>query len=57
MTINTLLLNILADPVDKGELIFKEEKGYLYNPRTNRAYPIRNGIPVLLPAESIPVEE
>ncbi|ADY55633.1 protein of unknown function DUF343 [Syntrophobotulus glycolicus DSM 8271] len=48
MAVNALLLNILVDPVDKGELLWKEGQDYLYNPRTRQAYPIQNGIPELL---------
>ncbi|MBD0322026.1 MAG: Trm112 family protein [Aldersonia sp.] len=45
------LLNLLACPQDKGPLLLVEPadgEPLLYNPRLRRAYPIENGIPVLL---------
>ena len=47
MAIDSTLLSILACPVDKGPLLLIEDE-LLYNPRLRRAYPIENGIPVLL---------
>ncbi|WP_415976889.1 Trm112 family protein [Rhodococcus sp. 077-4] len=47
MAIDSTLLSILACPVDKGPLLLVEGE-LLYNPRLRRAYPIENGIPVLL---------
>ncbi|WP_072691159.1 Trm112 family protein [Rhodococcus marinonascens] len=47
MEIDATLLDILACPEDKGPLLLIEDV-LLYNPRLRRAYPIENGIPVLL---------
>ena len=47
MAIDPTLLSILACPQDKGPLLLVEDE-VLYNPRLRRAYPIENGIPVLL---------
>ncbi|MCJ0904186.1 Trm112 family protein [Rhodococcus sp. ARC_M6] len=47
MAIDSTLLSILACPQDKGPLLLVGDK-LLYNPRLRRAYPIENGIPVLL---------
>jgi uncharacterized protein len=41
------LLNLLACPQDKGPLLLVGQE-ILYNPRLRRAYPIEDGIPVLL---------
>ncbi|NUS43749.1 MAG: Trm112 family protein [Mycobacteriaceae bacterium] len=41
------LLGLLACPQDKGELLLIDD-AVLYNPRLRRAYPIEDGIPVLL---------
>ncbi|WFR74620.1 Trm112 family protein [Prescottella defluvii] len=41
------MLSILACPQDKGPLLLVGDE-VLYNPRLRRAYPIENGIPVLL---------
>lgn len=56
MTIDPILLSILACPVDKGPLLLVEGE-LLYNPRLRRAYPIENGIPVLLVDEARDVDE
>ncbi len=42
------MLSILACPQDKGPLLLVGGDELLYNPRLRRAYPIENGIPVLL---------
>lgn len=51
MAIDPTLLSILACPQDKGPLLLVGDE-VLYNPRLRRAYPIENGIPVLLIDES-----
>ncbi|XGU20325.1 Trm112 family protein [Rhodococcus sp. 3Y1] len=47
MAIDSTLLSILACPQDKGPLLLVGDE-LLYNLRLRRAYPIENGIPVLL---------
>ncbi|RVW05773.1 Trm112 family protein [Rhodococcus xishaensis] len=47
MAIDPTLLSILACPQDKGPLLLVGDE-VLYNPRLRCAYPIENGIPVLL---------
>ena len=47
MAIDSTLLSILACPQDKGPLLLVGDE-LLYNQRLRRAYPIENGIPVLL---------
>ncbi|WP_072807508.1 Trm112 family protein [Rhodococcoides yunnanense] len=56
MAIDRTLLSILACPVDKGPLLLIEDE-LLYNPRLRRAYPIENGIPVLLVDEARDVDD
>ena len=56
MTLDPLLLTILACPEDKGPLLYFEDEDSLYNPRLQRRYPIRNGIPVMLMDEAETVE-
>ncbi|MDV8024209.1 MULTISPECIES: Trm112 family protein [unclassified Rhodococcus (in: high G+C Gram-positive bacteria)] len=56
MAIDSTLLSILACPVDKGPLLLIEGE-LLYNPRLRRAYPIENGIPVLLADDARDVED
>ncbi|MEV6070602.1 Trm112 family protein [Nocardia sp. NPDC052001] len=54
------LLTLLACPQDKGPLhLVRNAEGdpFLYNPRLRLAYPIDNGIPVLLADEARPVAD
>ncbi|WP_067892598.1 Trm112 family protein [Nocardia vaccinii] len=54
-TLDPTLLSLLACPQDKGPLsLVRTEDGasVLYNPRLRRAYPIDDGIPVLLVDEA-----
>jgi uncharacterized protein YbaR (Trm112 family) len=50
------LLELLACPQDKGPLLLVGDE-ILYNPRLRRAYPIEDGIPVLLVDEARDVDE
>ena len=59
-TLDPALLSLLACPQDKGPLSLvhtQDGAGVLYNPRLRRAYPIDNGIPVLLIDEAREVGE
>jgi uncharacterized protein YbaR (Trm112 family) len=53
------LLDILACPVCKGPLIYREEAGELICKADRLAYPIRDDIPVMLEEEArrLPAEE
>ncbi len=55
MTLDPLLIEVLACPEDKGELLYFADEALLYNPRLHRSYAIRDGIPVMLVDESTPV--
>ncbi|MBF6134344.1 Trm112 family protein [Nocardia otitidiscaviarum] len=60
MTLDSTLLSLLACPQDKGPLLLvHDDRGaaLLYNPRLRRAYPIDNGIPVLLVDEAREVSD
>jgi uncharacterized protein YbaR (Trm112 family) len=57
MTLDSMLLAILACPEDKGPLLYFEDEDSLYNPRLQRRYPIRNGIPVMLLDEAETVDD
>ena len=46
------LLDILVDPVTKGPLIYDKKNQELISRASRLAYPIRDGIPVLLPEEA-----
>jgi uncharacterized protein YbaR (Trm112 family) len=48
MSLDPLLLDLLACPIDKQALLYLAEYDVLYNPRLRRSYQIRDGIPVML---------
>lgn len=51
------LLEILACPVTKGPLIYDKAAQELISIAARLAYPIRDGIPVMLPEEARQLEE
>ena len=57
MTLDPKLLEILACPEDKGPLLWFAEEEALYNPRLQRRYTVRDGIPVMLIDEAETVDE
>jgi uncharacterized protein YbaR (Trm112 family) len=57
VTLDPALLEILACPEDKGPLYYLEDEALLYNPRLHRRYDVRDGIPVMLIAESTTVDD
>ncbi|MBK7860674.1 MAG: Trm112 family protein [Archangiaceae bacterium] len=52
MALDSRLLEVLADPVDKGPLLYFATEGALYNPRNKRRYAVKDDIPVMLVEES-----
>ncbi len=46
------LLEILVCPVTKGPLRLDREKAELISDKAGLAYPIRDGIPIMLPDEA-----
>ena len=46
------LLDILDCPVTKDKLLLDEEKNELISKEAKLAYPIRDGIPIMLPEEA-----
>ena len=56
MTLSPQLLEILACPQDKGPLYYVEDLDVLFNPRLQRVYRVREGIPVMLIDESQSLE-
>jgi hypothetical protein len=57
MALDTFLLELLEDPADHGPLRYVASRDVLYNPRTRRAYEVRDDIPVLLTSEARHVED
>tara|TARA_Y100001970_G_scaffold28750_1_gene35427 strand:- start:4115 stop:4288 length:174 start_codon:yes stop_codon:yes gene_type:complete len=46
------LLEILVCPITKTKLFLDEENGELISKEAKLAYPIRDGIPIMLPDEA-----
>jgi len=46
--IDSKLLEILVCPQTKGPLVYDRTKGELLSKRANLAYPIRDGVPIML---------
>jgi uncharacterized protein YbaR (Trm112 family) len=57
MTLDPLLIEVLACPEDKGPLLYFAAEDRLYNPRLHRSYAVRDGIPVMLVDEATPVDQ
>jgi uncharacterized protein YbaR (Trm112 family) len=57
MTLDPLLIEVLACPDDKGTLLYFAEEDVLYNPRLHRVYEVRDGIPVMLIDEARSVDD
>jgi uncharacterized protein YbaR (Trm112 family) len=49
------LLDILVCPVTKGKLTYDRAAGELVSTAAGLAYPIRDGIPIMLPDEARPL--
>ena len=50
--IDVKMLELLACPLTKGPLIWDAERGELVSKLAKLAYPVRDGIPVMLPSEA-----
>ena len=46
------LMEILVCPITKTKLLLDEENGELISKEAKLAYPIRDGIPIMLPDEA-----
>ncbi len=51
-SIDPALLDILVCPVTKARLTYDEAAQELISPSAKLAYPIRDGIPIMLPEEA-----
>lgn len=52
VTLNPKLLALLVCPLTKGPLVYKEEAQELISKQANLAYPVRQGVPILLVDEA-----
>jgi uncharacterized protein YbaR (Trm112 family) len=50
------LLEILVCPLTKGPLTYDRAAGELISAKAGLAYPIRDGIPIMLPDEARPLQ-
>ncbi len=50
--IDRKMLELLVCPLTKGNLTFDEKANELVSAKASLAYPIRDGIPILLPSEA-----
>ena len=55
--IDPKLLEILVCPLTKGPLVYDAEAGELVSERARLAYPIRDGIPIMLVDEARRLDE
>jgi uncharacterized protein YbaR (Trm112 family) len=55
--IDVKLLELLACPLTKGPLAFDPVHGELVSRLAKLAYPVRDGIPILLPSEARAIED
>jgi hypothetical protein len=52
LTVDSKLLELLVCPVSKARLFYKQEQDELWCRASGLAYPIRDGIPVMLESEA-----
>jgi len=57
IAVDPKLLEILVCPLTKGPLIYKAEKQELLSKQAGLAYPIRDGIPIMLADEARPLTD
>lgn len=57
MIMDAKLLEMLVCPVTKGALIFDKEANELISNSAKLAYPIRDGIPIMLEEEARELED
>ena len=57
MSLDPLLLDVLACPVVKGPLLWFEDEDILYNPRLKKSYRVDDGVPVMLVDEAVDVSD
>lgn len=55
--LNQELLDILVCPVTREELIYNEKDNELISKSAKLAYPVRDGIPIMLPEEARKIDD
>ncbi len=56
-TVDPRLLEILVCPVTKGPLEYDRVANELISRKAGLAYPVRDGIPIMLPDEARPLQD
>ncbi len=56
LEIDPKLLELLVCPLTKGNLAYDRERNELISRLARLAYPVRDGIPILLPSEARVIE-
>jgi uncharacterized protein YbaR (Trm112 family) len=56
-SVDPKLLDILVCPLTKGRLDYDRENQELISRQAHLAYPIRDGIPIMLPDEARPLDD
>ena len=51
------LLEVLVCPLTRGLLEYDRQKGELISRSAKLAYPVRDGVPIMLPDEARPLDE
>ncbi|MBB4122809.1 MULTISPECIES: Trm112 family protein [Martelella] len=54
--IDPKMLELLVCPVTKGRLTYDAERQELVSQKARLAYPIRDGVPIMLASEARPIE-
>ena len=57
IAVDPRLLEILVCPVTQGPLVYDREKHELISKGARLAYPIRDGVPIMLPEEARTLDE
>ncbi|MVA96625.1 Trm112 family protein [Nitratireductor sp. CAU 1489] len=57
VAIDRKLLELLACPLTKGPLTFDAERCELVSKAAELAYPVRDGIPIMLPSEARRIDD
>ncbi|MDA0870223.1 MAG: Trm112 family protein [Proteobacteria bacterium] len=57
MELNKNLLSMLVCPLSKEKLIYDQENNELIAKKSGLAYPVKDGIPIMLPDEARKIKE
>ena len=57
MELNKNLLSMLVCPLSKEKLIYDQENNELTAKKSGLAYPVKDGIPIMLPDEARKIKE